>query len=58
MVRDSVNTSASSVGNLLDELDLKGEEETIVFVNEKRAEPETAIRDGDNIKIFPILGGG
>ena len=58
MGRDSIDTNTRSVGNLLDELDLAGEEETIVFVNEKRVGPETAIQDGDRVKIFPILGGG
>lgn len=56
--RDSIETSGNTVGNLLDELDLTAEEAAIVFVNDKRAGLESAIQDGDTIKIFPMLGGG
>jgi molybdopterin converting factor small subunit len=53
-----VRSKAKSVGQLLAELDLTREEAPIVFVNEKRAGLESLIKDGDQIKIFPVLGGG
>jgi sulfur carrier protein ThiS len=53
-----METAAASVGELLDELGLTEEEAAIVFVNEKRAGIASVIRDGDRIRIFPVLGGG
>jgi len=55
---DHVTAGASSIGRLLVELDLPWEEAAIVFVNGKRAGLESSIQDGDEIKIFPLLGGG
>jgi sulfur carrier protein ThiS len=56
--RDSVATEVSSVGELIAELNLSKPETMIVFVNGKRAGVEAVIEDGDEIKIFPLLGGG
>jgi molybdopterin converting factor small subunit len=56
--RELVTANASSVGQLLAELDLTRDEAAIVFVNGKRAGLESVIQDGDEIKIFPMLGGG
>jgi len=56
--RDSVATGVSSVGELIAELNLSKPETMIVFVNGKRAGVEAVIEDGDEIKIFPLLGGG
>ncbi|UCF99554.1 MAG: MoaD/ThiS family protein [Spirochaetaceae bacterium] len=56
--RDLVQTRATSVGELLDELNIPKGQAAIVFVNEKRARFDSEIQDGNNIKIFPMLGGG
>jgi molybdopterin converting factor small subunit len=56
--RGVVTAKANSVGQLLAELDLNRDEAAIIFVNEKRAGLESLIQDGDEIKIFPVLGGG
>ena len=56
--RDSVATEASSVGELIAELNLGRPEALIVFVNGKTAGVEAGIEDEDEIKIFPLLGGG
>ena len=53
-----VMSKASSVGQLLAELGLTRAEAPIVFVNDRRAGHESLIKDGDLIKIFPVLGGG
>jgi sulfur carrier protein ThiS len=55
---DSIETNASSVGELLAQLNISEHEAAIVFVNDKRAGVQTSIRDGDKIKLFPLLGGG
>ena len=56
--RDPVATEASSVGELIAELNLGRPEALIVFVNGKTAGVEAVIEDEDEIKIFPLLGGG
>ena len=56
--RNAVATEAPSVGGLLAELNLGKPETLIVFVNGKRAGVEAVIEDEDEIKIFPLLGGG
>ena len=53
-----VTTEASSVGELIAELDLSKPETLIAFVNGKRAGVEAVIADEDQVKIFPLLGGG
>lgn len=58
MDQSPVTTRANSVGELIDELQLGSGEALIVFVNEKRAGLESVIQDGDEIKFFPLLGGG
>lgn len=56
--RNPVTTKATSVGELLGELDLNKEEAAIVFVNKKQAGFESVVQDGDEVQIFPMLGGG
>jgi molybdopterin converting factor small subunit len=57
-VSDPLVTTAATVGQLLDELHLPRSEAAILFVNGLRAALESAIRDGDEIRVFPLLGGG
>jgi molybdopterin converting factor small subunit len=56
--RDLVQTKATSVDELIDEINIPNGQTAIVFVNAKQARFESEIQDGDNIKIFPMLGGG
>jgi sulfur carrier protein ThiS len=55
---DPLLTAATTVGELLDEQRIPRSEAAILFVNGQRATPESAIRDGDEIRLFPLLGGG
>jgi sulfur carrier protein ThiS len=56
--RGPVLTRAATVGELLDELHISQAEVIMVFVNGKRAATESLIRDGDEIRLFPLVGGG
>jgi molybdopterin synthase sulfur carrier subunit len=56
--RGAVATEATTIGQLLDEIQITEVEAAIVFVNEKRATLESEVQDGDKVSIFPILGGG
>jgi molybdopterin converting factor small subunit len=46
------------VGQLLDEQRIPRSEAALLFVNQRRATLEAAIREGDEIRVFPLLGGG
>jgi molybdopterin synthase sulfur carrier subunit len=56
--RGPVTTKASTIGELLDEIQIPKGEAAMVFVNEKRAVLESEVQDGDKVSIFPVLGGG
>jgi molybdopterin converting factor small subunit len=53
-----LNTKAATVGELLDEQRIPRTAAAILFVNGARATAESAIQDGDEIRLFPLLGGG
>jgi molybdopterin converting factor small subunit len=55
---DPLSTKAASLGQLLDEQHIPRSEAAMLFVNGRRATPESAIREGDEIRVFPMLGGG
>ena len=55
---DPVITNATTVGELLDEQHIPRNEAAMLFVNGRRAALESAIREGDEIRIFPLVGGG
>jgi molybdopterin converting factor small subunit len=48
----------SSIGGLLDRLDLKDKGGLLVFVNGKAQQDSYKIDEGDQIGIFPPIGGG
>lgn len=47
-----------TVTSLLESLKIPPEEAKLVFINSVRAEPETIICGGEQISIFPPVGGG
>jgi len=55
---DPVITNATTVGELLDEQHIPRNEAAMLFVNGRRAALESAIREGDEVRVFPLLGGG
>ncbi|MBN1835898.1 MAG: MoaD/ThiS family protein [Spirochaetales bacterium] len=55
---DRVATQAATVGELLRELGVPEAQAAMMFVNGERARPGSAIRDGDEIRVFPLVGGG
>jgi len=48
----------ADVDFILDEYSLKREDVAIVFINGKHADYKTTINDGDDIALFPPIGGG
>jgi sulfur carrier protein ThiS len=55
---DPLRTKATNVAELLDEQHLPRNEAAMLFINGQRATMESVIRDGDEIRLFPLLGGG
>lgn len=55
---DPLATEAATVGELLDQLHIPRSEAAMLFLNDRRAGLESAIHDGDEIRVFPLLGGG
>lgn len=50
--------SGTTVGHVLDDLNIPEIEVRIVFVNSRHAQPDRELTDGDVIGIFPPIGGG
>ena len=50
--------SGSDIEYLLKKIQLKKEEIAIIFINGKHADLNTIINDGDDIALFPPIGGG
>jgi len=48
----------SSIGNLLDRLELRDKGGLLVFVNGRARRHEYKVSEGDQIGIFPPIGGG
>ena len=50
--------NGSDIEYLLKKIQLKKEEIAIIFINGKHADLNTVISDGDDIALFPPIGGG
>lgn len=48
----------TSLGALAESLKLPPDEVKICFVNGRICEPDTILKDGDEVGIFPPIGGG
>jgi molybdopterin converting factor small subunit len=49
----------TTVADVLARFDLDGREAKVVFVNRKREKDRArTLRDGDELAVFPLLGGG
>jgi len=57
-MRDVEVGASGTVQGLLDAVQLQPPEGAIIFVNDHRAEPSSAVRGGDAVSVFPMLEGG
>ena len=48
----------TTVGQVLDDLEIPGSEVKIVFVNNRHAPVDRELADGDVLGVFPPIGGG
>ena len=48
----------SVAGDIIQKLEIPAEEVAILLINGFHQKPETAVKDGDIVAIFPPVGGG
>jgi molybdopterin converting factor small subunit len=51
-------TPGVTVGDVLKELNLPVDEIGATLINHRHVEEDQALQDGDNLSIFPLVGGG
>lgn len=51
-------TSGITAGKLANQLNLPASEVKLIFINGRKCSPDTVLREGDRIGIFPPVGGG
>ena len=54
MESDSVN----NIQDIIDALDIPRSEVNIMLINGFHQKPETEVKDGDVVSLFPAVGGG
>jgi sulfur-carrier protein len=47
-----------SIKELMAQLDVPEEDYFITFINNLHADHETELKEGDNLSVFPAVGGG
>ncbi len=47
-----------TVLRVLESLSISPEEAPIIFINGRHAMPDSALKDGDTLAVFPPIGGG
>lgn len=57
-VDDRDYQEGSMVGHILAFLHIPEEEAAIIFINGRHAEPDSPLKEGDLLAIFPPVGGG
>ena len=51
-------TSGMTAGELANHLNLPANQVKLIFINGRKCPPDTVIKEGDRIGIFPPVGGG
>lgn len=49
---------ATTVGDILTALDIKGPELGVALINGRHVPPEHVLQDGQTLSLFPKVGGG
>jgi len=52
------NESIATVQDIMDALKIDRSEVNILLINGFHQKPETAVKDGDVVSLFPAVGGG
>lgn len=46
------------VGDIIKEINIPEKEVGMIMLNNRHAEPDQELHDGDNLALFPLVGGG
>lgn len=57
-VHDFDFQEGTTVSHILASLQIPEEEAAIIFINARHGEPDSPLKDGDLLAIFPPVGGG
>lgn len=52
------NSSIATVQDIMDILNIKRSEVNILLINGFHQKPESTVKDGDIVSLFPAVGGG
>lgn len=52
------SSSVSTVQDIMDAVDVPRSEVNIMLINGFHQKPETPVKDGDVVSLFPAVGGG
>ena len=52
------SSSVSNIQDIMDVLDVPRSEVNIMLINGFHQKPETEVKDGDIVSLFPAVGGG
>lgn len=50
--------AGTTVGDILQELDLPSDEIGATLINHRHVEEDQPLQEGDSLSIFPLVGGG
>ncbi len=50
--------AGTTIGRVIENLELPPEKVTIIFLNHRHAQPEQELSEGDVLAFFPPIGGG
>lgn len=48
----------TTVGEIINKLNIDKKDAAIIFINNKHAEFDTVLKEGDTLAVFPPIGGG
>ncbi len=58
VVEDQEYPPGTCIADIVKKLGIEPEEIGIILLENKHAEPEQELKDGANLALFPLLGGG
>ncbi len=53
-----IEPGVTTVMDIIHALDVPEEDAKLIFINNKKGEKDSVLRDGDRVGIFPPVGGG
>lgn len=58
LVQDQEHPQGTRIADIIQQLGIQQQEVGIILLESRHAEPEQELKDGANLAIFPLVGGG